>query len=73
MKRVDNDGGSTETYDIIVRLRTLPIGHYVTGIPTYAVGLPPNTPPQVDAIPISNICWQCFGRGKAFVRTLAVC
>jgi len=31
-----------------------------------------NTPLQIVAIPISDICCLCFEHGKAFVRTLAV-
>ena len=46
---------------------------YYRLLPILAVGLSPNTPPQVDARPISNICRQCFGRGRALVRTSAVC
>src|SRR6266700_7007185 len=37
------------------------------------VGLPPNAPPQVEASPISEMCFLCFGRGRALVRTSAVC
>src|SRR6266446_834353 len=37
------------------------------------VSLPPNTPPQVKASPISEMCFLCFRRGRALVRTSAVC
>ena len=37
------------------------------------VGLPPNTPPQVEVSPISEMCFLCFGRGRDLVRTSAVC
>ena len=54
-------------------------GHHVMILPTlspsYTVmvgGLPPNTPPQVDARPISDVCWQCFGCRRALVSTSAV-
>jgi len=40
-------------------------------IPYRTVSL--NTPLQIVIIPISDTCCLCFGHGKAFVRTLAVC
>ena len=41
--------------------------------PFVLLGLPPNTPPQVEASPISVICLLCFGRARALVSTSAVC
>jgi hypothetical protein len=33
---------------------------------------PPYTPPQVEASPISKICFVCFGRGRGLVSMSAV-
>ena len=42
-------------------------------LPIHAIGLYPNTPPQVDVRPILDVCWQCLGHGRALVSTSAVC
>ena len=39
----------------------------------WLLGLPSNTPPQVEASPISVRCLLCFGRARALVSTSAVC